>query len=139
MAMTLPRPDLAVGGIVVHDGAILLIRRGKEPNKGLWTVPGGRVESGEYMADTCRREVQEETGVLVEVGDLAGFFEVLGDPHYVIFDFFARPVGPLEPVAADDAAEARWVPLDVVKDLECSPRFVELLSAWGVLGEPRPG
>jgi 8-oxo-dGTP diphosphatase len=132
--MTEPRPVVAVGGIVIHDGGLLMIRRGKEPNLGLWSVPGGRVEPGEYLADACRREVREETGIEVEVGELAGIFEVTGRPHYVILDFLASPIGSTEPVAADDAAAARWVPLGEVAALDCTPRFVELLTAWGVLG-----
>jgi 8-oxo-dGTP diphosphatase len=131
-AQARPRPTLAVGGVVVHDDALLLVKRGNEPNKGLWTVPGGRVESGEFMTDTCRREVMEETGIEIEVDELAGFFEVLGDPHLVIFDFFARPVGTNEPVAGDDAADVRWVPLAEVKDLDLTPRFMELMTQWGV-------
>ena len=131
--MTQSRPEIAVGGIVVHDEKLLMVKRATPPAQGLWTVPGGRVELGEYMVDAVRREVREETGLDVEVGELAGMFEVLGDPHYVIFDFLAAPTGATEVAAADDASEVRWVPLDEVGDLECTPRFVELLTAWGVL------
>lgn len=129
------KPDVVVGGIVVHDGALLMVKRGKEPAKGLWSVPGGSVEHGEYLAAAVRREVAEETGIDVEVGGLIGIFEVLGDPHYVILDFAARTQGKPEPRAADDADEARWVPLEEVQNLECTPRFVETLRAWGVLPE----
>jgi ADP-ribose pyrophosphatase YjhB (NUDIX family) len=131
--MTTSRPEIAVGAIVVHDGRLLMIRRGTEPAKGLWTVPGGRVEGGEYLAAAVRREVREETGLEIEVGELAGIFEVLGEPHYVILDFLATPAAATDAVAADDASEVRWVPLDEVSALECTPRFVELLTAWGVL------
>jgi ADP-ribose pyrophosphatase YjhB (NUDIX family) len=81
--------------------------------------------------------VREETGLAVLPGELAGIFEVVGDPHFVILDFLAAPNGETDPVPGDDAEEVRWVPLDEVKDLECTPRFVELLTAWGVLPTER--
>ncbi|MCA1706910.1 MAG: NUDIX hydrolase, partial [Actinobacteria bacterium] len=62
-----------------------------------------------------------------------------GDPHLVILDFLARPLDGSEPIAGDDAEEVRWVPLDEVVDLECTPRFVELLTGWGVLPSPSTG
>jgi ADP-ribose pyrophosphatase YjhB (NUDIX family) len=127
-------PQLAVGAIVVHDGRLLMVRRGREPARGLWTVPGGRVEFGEYITDALRREVEEETGLQVDVGDLLGIFEVIGDTdHFVILDHLASPAGDTTPRAGDDATEVSWVPLDDVTGLECTPRLVETLTAWGVL------
>ena len=129
-----PVPQVVVGGIVIHDGSLLMIRRANEPSKGLWTVPGGRVEPGEYLADAVRREVKEETGITVDVGELLGVLEVVGDRwHYVIHDHLATVAGDPTPTAADDASEARWVPLADVARLECTPRFVETLTGWGVL------
>ena len=111
-----------------------MIRRAKDPSKGLWTVPGGRVESGEYLAEAVRREVREETGVSVDVGELLGVLEVIGDGwHYVIHDHLATVAGDPTPTAADDASEALWVPLNEVAGLDCTPRFVESLTGWGVL------
>jgi 8-oxo-dGTP diphosphatase len=130
-------PQIAVGAVVVKDGALLMVRRGRPPAEGLWTLPGGRLEKDELLTDAVAREVAEETGLVVEVGDLLGLFEVPGDPHYVILDFIAVPSGDDEPVAATDAAEARWVPLTEVAELECTPRFVETMRAWGVLPEGR--
>lgn len=112
---------------------MLLIKRGREPSRGKWSLPGGRVEAGELLADALAREVKEETGLEVEVEALAGILEVPGEVHYVILDHFATVTGPTEPVAGDDAAEARWVPLDEVVELELTPRFLETLRAWGVL------
>jgi 8-oxo-dGTP diphosphatase len=128
-------PTLGVGAIVVRDGHLLMVRRAQEPALGLWSIPGGKVERSEYLADALRREVQEETGLEVDVGELAGFFEVIGDgTHYVIMDFLATYTGAEEPRPGDDVDRARWVPLDDIASLDCTPRFVELLTAWGVLG-----
>ncbi|HEX2057760.1 MAG TPA: NUDIX hydrolase [Actinomycetota bacterium] len=126
-------PQVAVGAIVVRDEKLLMIRRAKEPGAGLWSLPGGRVEHGEYLADALRREIAEETGLEVEVRDLVGILEVVGDPHYVILDYFAEVAGDASPVASGDASDARWVPLDEVASLPCTPRFHETLRGWGVL------
>ncbi len=135
--MTFPGPRLGVGAIVVDNGRLLMVRRGKEPGRGLWTLPGGHLEQGELLAEAVRREVLEETGVEVEVGDLAGIFEVLGDPHFVILDFLVTVTGDRDLEPSGDVEEARWVPLDDVPALECTPRFVETLTAWGVLASTR--
>jgi mutator protein MutT len=129
-------PTIAVGAICIHDGQMLLIRRGREPSRGKWSLPGGRVEKGELLADALVREVREETGLEVEVGELAGILEVPGEVHYVILDHFATVTEASEPVAGDDAAEARWVPLEEVGTLELTPRFLETLRGWGILPEP---
>jgi ADP-ribose pyrophosphatase YjhB (NUDIX family) len=127
------RPLVAVGAIVVRDGALLMVRRAREPARGLWTVPGGHLEAGEHLSEAVRREVAEETGLEVEVRDLMGIFEVVGDPHFVILDFVAVVVGDSTPVSGDDVSEARWVALDEVPGLDCTPRFVETMRGWGVL------
>ena len=127
-------PQIAVGAIVVHDDALLMVQRANDPGKGLWSVPGGRVEAGEFLADALRREVREETGLEVEVGELAGILEVPGDElHYVILDYHAVVTGSPEPKASGDAGDARWVPLDQVAHMECTPRFIETMTAWKVL------
>ncbi len=126
-------PQVAVGAIVVEDDRLLMIRRTKKPGAGLWSLPGGRVEHGEYLADALRREVAEETGLDVQVHDLVGILEVVADPHYVILDYYAEVAGDAAPVASDDVSAARWVPLDEVAALPCTPRFVETLRGWGVL------
>ncbi len=91
------------------------------------------MEHGEHLDDALRREVAEETGLTVEVRDLVGILEVVGDPHYVILDYFAEVAGDRTPVAAGDVSDARWVPLDEVASLPCTPRFEETLRGWGVL------
>jgi 8-oxo-dGTP diphosphatase len=112
-----------------------MVQRAHEPGRGLWSIPGGRVEHGEYLADALAREVKEETNLDISVGDLLGIAEVTGDPHYVILDFEASLAGPNHPIAADDVADVRWVPLKEIPELDCTPRFVEFLRAWRVLAE----
>ena len=128
------KPQIAVGAIVIRDGKLLMVQRGNDPGRGLWSLPGGRVEHGEYLRDALVREVKEETGLDITPQALVGILEVVGDPHYVILDFAAEPQDGAEPVAHGDVEDARWVPLDDIDSLECTPRFVETLTAWGVLG-----
>ena len=111
----------------------MMVRRGADPGKGLWSIPGGRLEHGEYIVDAIKREVREETGLDIEVGDLLGILELPGEPHFVILDHRAVVTGDASPVASDDAAEARWVPLDQIESLECTPHFADSMRAWGVL------
>lgn len=126
-------PQVAVGAIVVEDGRLLMVQRAREPGAGLWSLPGGRVEHGEHLAAALRREVAEETGLDVEVRDLVGILEVVGDPHYVILDYFAEVVGNDSLTPADDVSDARWVPLGEAAGMPCTPRFAETLRGWGVL------
>lgn len=123
-----------MGAVIVRDGSIVMVKRGREPARGLWSIPGGRLEGGESIADAVTREVREETGLEVEVGGLLGVFEVIGEDHFVILDHLASVAGDQAFRAGDDAGEARWVPLDELEDLDCTPRFVETLRGWGILG-----
>ena len=126
-------PQIAVGAVVVDSGNLLMVKRGQEPAKDLWSLPGGRVMKGEYLNSAVAREVMEETGLTIEVDRLLGIFEVVGDPHYVILDFMATlGGGGPDPVAGDDVADAKWVPLDDVAKLDCTPRLRETLRGWGV-------
>ncbi len=114
------KPQVAVGAIVVHCDAILLVERAQRPARGRWTIPGGKVESGERLADAVEREVLEETGLFVETSRFVGWVERIGAGyHYVIMDFEATLRAGWAPdtdgrpaaVAADDAADVRWVEL----------------------------
>jgi 8-oxo-dGTP diphosphatase len=136
-SVTGPRID-CVGGIVVSDdGRLLLVRRGQEPAKGAWSVPGGRVEAGESDAEATAREVLEETAVVVRVGRLAGSVErdAPGGGVYLIRDYLCRPedTGPTVVRAGDDADEAGWFTPAELRALNTSPGLVEALEAWGVL------
>ena len=130
------RPELCVGAVVVLDGAILLVRRGHGPAAGQWSVPGGRVEPGETLAEAVVREVAEETGLAVVCGELMGWVERIEVPqHFVILDFTATPLGSADeaPRAGDDAAEASWIPLHEVADLDLVPGLAEFLADNGVI------
>ncbi|NND85632.1 MAG: NUDIX domain-containing protein [Acidimicrobiia bacterium] len=121
-------PVIGVGAVIVEDGRILLVRRGKAPAEGLWAVPGGRVEPEETIRDAVVREAAEETGLRVEVDDLAWTGRISASGHdYLLFDFHARVVGGTL-AAASDAADARWVPLDEVADLPVVGAMHELLE-----------
>ena len=124
------RPVVATGAIVVHDGALLLVRRARPPGEGKWSVPGGRVEPGEPVRTALAREVREETGVDIDVGAFAGWVERIDDAyHFVILDFFASGSGV--PTAGDDAADARWIPLAEVPALDLVDGLLEFLQSIG--------
>jgi 8-oxo-dGTP diphosphatase len=117
-----PRPVPAVGVVCLRGCEVLLIRRGKPPMQGAWSLPGGRIEWGERAADAALRELFEETGVeaellgLIEVADgLFGKGEV-PDRHYVLIDYAARWISG-EPRAGDDAAAAAFHPLEALGSL----------------------
>jgi ADP-ribose pyrophosphatase YjhB (NUDIX family) len=124
-----------VGAVVIEHGALLLVRRGRPPAVGRWSIPGGRVEHGETITEAVRREVAEETGVDVVVGDLVGWVERIGaGHHFVILDFHAAPAMPgTAPLAGDDADEAAYVELAKVPELELVAGLEDFLRDHGVL------
>ncbi len=128
------QPVLAVGAVVLHEGRLLLVRRMQPPAVGAWSVPGGRVEPGETLTAAVAREVLEETGLLVAVDELVGWVERTGDAyHFVILDFFAHVLGDdLEPVAGDDAGEARWVEAADLDELPLVAGLADFLRDHGV-------
>lgn len=104
-------PVPAVGVVCFRGDEVLLIRRGQPPRLGEWSLPGGRIEWGEAVEAAALRELLEETGVVAELGGLVAVVDGLfGERHYVLIDYVARWVSG-EPVAGDDAAEARFMPL----------------------------
>ena len=135
------RPEVGVGAVAVHDGAVLLVRRGRGPAAGEWSVPGGHVEMGETLHEAVVREVLEETGLEVVVDRFLGWVERMGEDgeaaepyHFVILDFAVTVLDPARaPVAGDDAAEVAWVPTGDVGDLRLVQGVYEFLTEFGVL------
>ncbi len=134
MASAEHRPELCVGAVAVEQDRILLIRRGHGPGAGLWSVPGGRVEAGETMAQAVVRELREETGLEAVCEGLVGWVERIGeDYHYVIADFRVTVMSSTPPSADSDAAAAAWVPLGEVGGLPLVDGLAEFLHGHGVL------
>jgi 8-oxo-dGTP diphosphatase len=128
-------PVVAVGGVAVRHGALLLVRRGHAPQAGCWSVPGGRVERGETLAEAVERELREETGLSVRCGSLLGWAERISPAHhYVILDFVVHlGEDAASPVAGGDAADAAWVALSDVTRLELVDGLEDFLHIHGVL------
>jgi 8-oxo-dGTP diphosphatase len=128
-----------VGAIVVDEaGRLLLVRRGQEPAKGSWSVPGGRVEVGESDENAIVREVLEETGLPVVCGRLVGTVErdAPAGGVYVIRDYQCQLAAGahIDAVhAGDDAADAGWFSAEEVSVLGCAPGLVDVLRKWDVL------
>jgi len=130
------RAEVCVGAVAVVEERLLLVRRGHGPAAGEWSLPGGRVEGGETLAEAVVRELAEETGLEVVCDDLVGWVERIGDDHhFVIFDFFVTVLdGPdAEPRAGADAAEAAWVPLEDVSHLRLTEGLAEFLHEHGIV------
>jgi ADP-ribose pyrophosphatase YjhB (NUDIX family) len=139
-----------VGGVIIADGQVVLIKRRYEPLAGRWSLPGGSLEVGESLADGAFRELREETGLEVEVGPIVEVFDrIVRDEdgrvryHFVLVDFLCRPIGgSLE--AADDVSDAQWVPLDGLVPYDLTEkaaaviglgrRLLETGSPWSLEG-----
>ena len=112
------RPVVGVGAVILDGDRVLLIKRAHEPLKGQWSLPGGRVESGETLEQAIVREVQEETGLDVDVGPIVDVLDRIArdadgrvEHHFVLVDFVCRLSGGVL-CSASDADEAAWAPLD---------------------------
>lgn len=127
------RPTAAVGVVCLRGAEVLLIRRAKPPRLGEWSLPGGWVEWGERLEAAALRELAEETGV---TGEITGLIDVVDglfgaaetEAHYVLVDYAARWVSGA-PVAGDDAADARFVPLAEIDGLGLWSETVRIIRA----------
>lgn len=135
---------LAVGAIVLDRGELLLVKRDREPARGEWSLPGGRVDWGESLREAVVREVREETAIDIEVEALAGIAErIVPDDagevlwHFVILDFWAKPRSH-ELRAGDDVSEARWVRVEELAEMRLVAGLFEFLQDRGALEGRRP-
>jgi 8-oxo-dGTP diphosphatase len=133
-------PEVAVGAIACHADRVLLVRRGRPPAVGKWSVPGGRIQAGEPVRAAVVREVAEETGLTVTVGEFLGWVERFdAGYHFVILDFRVVVLDVDQaPRAGDDAAEAAWVPTAQLGDYPLVAGLTEFLHEAGVLAPGPP-
>jgi len=125
---------VGVGAVVIDGSRVLLVRRGHEPLKGEWSVPGGAVETGETLEAAVVREVQEETGLCVDVGPIVDVLDRIHlDPdgraryHYVLVDFLCRPAsGTLG--CASDAEDVAWAPLVELADYGVAEATIRVIQ-----------
>ena len=129
-----PTPEVGIAGVVIHGGSLLLIKRGKDPGYGMWSIPGGRLKFGESLRDGVEREIREECGIAVEAGDVLGVFDLIEHDdegnitfHYVLIDLEARYLGG-DVRAGSDALDVRWVPLREVRILPLPQRISEFVE-----------
>jgi 8-oxo-dGTP diphosphatase len=123
------QPVVGIGAVVIQDGKIALIKRGNEPSKGKWTIPGGLVELGESLEAAVIRETKEEVCLDVENPTLIGVVDNVDldeqgkvKYHYVIIDYLVHvKSGVIQ--AASDAEELRWVPFDEVESYNLTASF----------------
>lgn len=126
-------PQAAVGAVLFHKKKVLLVKRGKAPAKGMWALPGGKILPGETMQQALIREIKEETGLEISVGEMVYVFDVIEKDkklnisyHYVIIDFECNYLnGKLK--AADDAEEAIWASEKMIRKLDVNEKTRTLL------------
>jgi ADP-ribose pyrophosphatase len=125
-------PVVGVGAVVVRDGAVLLIRRGQEPLRGRWSIPGGRVKWGERLEDAVVRETREETGLDVVPREQLAVLDLIESPvaahghHFVIVDFLCDLVAG-EARAASDAEDVAWASRVALSGFDLPARTLEVV------------
>lgn len=128
------QPLIGVGAIIMNQNKMLVVKRANEPAKGLWSVPGGVVELGEQLHEALKREVNEETGLEVDIERLvAAVDNIVFDEegriqyHYVLLDYLCRSRGGAMK-AADDVREIQWVPLEALQSLPITPSLNRVIA-----------
>lgn len=133
-----PVPGAAV--VCLHRDRVLLVQRDREPNRGRWSFPGGRIEPGETARAAATRETAEETGLRVQVLDVVDVYDAIFPPfHYCVTDYLAVPEDDSEPVAASDVADARWVPFTDVDQYDLTDAMHRVLDRARWLMSVRAG
>lgn len=126
-----PVPLVGVSGIVFNRSQeVLLIRRNQAPARGLWSIPGGKVDAGESFTDACIREIKEETHLVTHVLSLVAVVERrIENFHYIVLDFLMAlsDTENCQPIAQTDASEARWVSIEQLKAFELVPGLEEII------------
>src|SRR5574337_1127705 len=126
-------PIVGVGGVVIRGSCVLLIRRGREPLKGEWSIPGGMLELGESLKDGVKREVLEETGLKVrplEALTVLDRIQKNGERvqyHYVIIDYVCRPTGGRLKFGSD-VLDARWVERQELPRYQITPKAAAVIA-----------
>jgi 8-oxo-dGTP diphosphatase len=127
-------PRAAVSGAIFREGEVLLVRRGRAPSEGLWSLPGGHIEAGETAAQALVRELMEETGITARVDDVADVVNVIRRDddgvvifHRVIVVFCGMWLGG-EPVAADDVSAVQWRRHDDLDDLDTTLGLADVIA-----------
>ena len=128
------RPFLAVSAAILRDGKVLVVRRARNPAGGLYSLPGGVVEAGETLTDAVKREVDEETALVIEPVALVGYREVVArdgedkvERHFVILPFAARWIAG-EPRLNEELSEWRWVDPADVAAMPTTPGLAEIVA-----------
>ena len=119
---------------MTRTNELLLVRRANDPGRGRWSVPGGRVEVGETLAEAVLRELEEETSIVGVCGPMIGWTELIDDhSHFVIVDFEVTQIDDRPPAAGSDAGEAAWVPVWSVAELDLVDGLAEFLADHGII------
>jgi 8-oxo-dGTP diphosphatase len=123
------QPILGASACIWHDGKVLLIQRGKQPGKGLWSLPGGKIEIGETAESAAARELFEETQVVAKLVQAMGPFEVWRDGILIYsITCFAGLFSSGEAMAGSDAAEVAWVYPQALEGLELAPNIAQAIA-----------
>src|SRR5579862_8424350 len=135
-------PLVGVGAIIIEDDRVVLVKRAHPPLQAEWSIPGGVLEVGEMVRDAAIREAREETGLIVEPGELLGVFDrILRNPeqrvqyHYVLIDFLCRRVAG-ELSAASDAAEVRWFTQEELPALKLAEDTLQVIQKGFAVTRP---
>ena len=129
---SLPVPTVGVSGIVFNNQKqVLMIQRNQPPAMGFWSIPGGKLEPGESLAEACQREIKEETGLETKVKNIVAIVERrIEGFHYIIIDFLAFLMNEenIFPIAQSDVVEARWISLEHLSDYNLVAGLAEIIT-----------